>query len=445
MNSKKYCILICNSTPYLEPASESLTYNGFNIDQLMSIVVEKNINFSIFSPRKINFLYKLFEKGGGILANALAKNYARDCRHLVLLNGFQLQEKVTSPISQPSSTEQQQTDAKGIKRALSPNSNQVLLNQTQQQQQQSTPPQAQQVQYGHYSKISDQNVQIMQPRVGSPSMNHWAANTNNNKVPSPLQQQMRVRPRPVQQVLQQQATTAMTPNASLNTNIRSPTVMNQNNNVPTMARTATPSPVTTGIRPQSSNLQLPFNASPHQAAPSPSQSQPSPMGMRAVMSPMSQPNSVPSPLSQTQPQPQFNSPQQITQSNSSQTPVNQTGTINQMQTQGQQQQTTPQQQHPSVGNNIRTKIWNGTIEYVDKQQRITYSLDCSITYQPNSNEPEFKAERWMDKLVMSSWPRTLMNRLSPIFKNSSYQVYFHFQESPGLQVLCKALATASVN
>lgn len=52
---------------------------------------ERQIHFSILSPRKIPDLLKLYEKAGGDLQLAMTKSYAKDCRHLVLLKGYQLQ------------------------------------------------------------------------------------------------------------------------------------------------------------------------------------------------------------------------------------------------------------------------------------------------------------------------------------------------------------------
>lgn len=59
--------------------------------------MQKSINLSIISPRKIPSLYKLFEKAGGDLTASQTKNYAKDPRHLVLLRGYSLKERPISP------------------------------------------------------------------------------------------------------------------------------------------------------------------------------------------------------------------------------------------------------------------------------------------------------------------------------------------------------------
>lgn len=99
----RHCVLICNSPPYSLPAVESISYNGFMIDQLVGLMGERGISLSLFSPKKMPYLFKLYEKAGGDLSAALSKNYAKDRRHLVLLKNFHLQERPLSPqVSQSS-------------------------------------------------------------------------------------------------------------------------------------------------------------------------------------------------------------------------------------------------------------------------------------------------------------------------------------------------------
>lgn len=99
VTTQKYCILICNSPPYNLPALENPPYSGLMVEQLATIMSERQINLSILSPRKIPALFKIYEKAGGDLQLAVNKNYAKDRRHLVLLKGYQLQEHPLSPTS----------------------------------------------------------------------------------------------------------------------------------------------------------------------------------------------------------------------------------------------------------------------------------------------------------------------------------------------------------
>lgn len=110
---QKHCILVCNSPPYLLPVMESQNYAGKTVDQLATILQEKNINLSIISPKKIPPLYKLFEKAGGDLTASQTKNYAKDPRHLVLLNGYQLKERPATPPVASNPTTALPDDAQG--------------------------------------------------------------------------------------------------------------------------------------------------------------------------------------------------------------------------------------------------------------------------------------------------------------------------------------------
>lgn len=79
------------------PVTECYEYEGKNVEQLAAIFLEKNINLSIISPRKIPVLFEIFEKSGGDLGSVSSKNYSKDPRHLVLLKGFSLKERPASP------------------------------------------------------------------------------------------------------------------------------------------------------------------------------------------------------------------------------------------------------------------------------------------------------------------------------------------------------------
>lgn len=426
-NSSKYCILICNSTPYMEPSNENPIYCGYTIEQLMNVMAKKNINFSIFSPRKMKFLYKLFESAGGSLSNALSKNYAKDRRHLVLLNGFHLQEKPMSPTSQPPSTEQDksQQQQQGIKRTLSPSSNTGLTSQqimTRNQQMNSL-----MAGDASHSMITSDNM-TLQSRVGSPSLTHWPGNGNVPPQAARNPNHSTVRAR-----------TGNLPINSQNIN-PSPSPSQLSNFV----SQSSPAPKQSPVNPNNVNLRPSNPIRPQQSfstpqAPSPSQPQPSPLGMRAVPSPIQ--NSTPSPISQPQ---QFIQQQISSNSQPHLTQISQT-TLNVPNMTSSSNSPMPS----GLMNNQRTRIWAGLIEYHDKTPPINsqskYLLECQMTYQPNNNEPDLTADHWPDKLMINTVPKGLVTRLSPIFRTNSYQVNFHFQnESPGLQKLLKAMNSNSV-
>ncbi|XP_059150868.1 mediator of RNA polymerase II transcription subunit 25-like isoform X6 [Physella acuta] len=98
-HTQRHCILICNSPPYHITAEESQDYRGFNSEQLATMMGKRGVNLSIISPRKIPALQKLFNEAcaGDNFHNLPQAHYAIDPRHLVLLKGFQLQERSISP------------------------------------------------------------------------------------------------------------------------------------------------------------------------------------------------------------------------------------------------------------------------------------------------------------------------------------------------------------
>ena len=57
-----------------------LRFVGKTIDDLCVELKDRKVNLSVFAPRKIPFLFKLFEKAGGDLNMAKEKNYAKVCR-----------------------------------------------------------------------------------------------------------------------------------------------------------------------------------------------------------------------------------------------------------------------------------------------------------------------------------------------------------------------------
>lgn len=110
---QNHCILLCNSTPYSMPVTECLQYESKTIEQMAALfqevnnkhdlgtavdvtnncvyfavgILQRNINLSIISPRKIPILIKIFEKADGDVS-VLNKGFSKDPRHLVLLKGY---------------------------------------------------------------------------------------------------------------------------------------------------------------------------------------------------------------------------------------------------------------------------------------------------------------------------------------------------------------------
>ncbi|XP_052692285.1 mediator of RNA polymerase II transcription subunit 25-like isoform X2 [Crassostrea angulata] len=95
---QRHCILVCNSPPYNLPSQEGVRYVGYMADQLASMMAKRGIHLSIISPRKIPALQKLYEESTlPTDMSAPVKDFTTDPRHLVLLHGFQLEERAHSP------------------------------------------------------------------------------------------------------------------------------------------------------------------------------------------------------------------------------------------------------------------------------------------------------------------------------------------------------------
>ncbi|XP_068192631.1 mediator of RNA polymerase II transcription subunit 25 isoform X2 [Antennarius striatus] len=87
----KVCVLLCNSPPYLLPAVESVSYTGCTADNLVKIIRDRGIHFSVVAPRKLPALRALFERaspvGGAVESHP---DYSQDPFHMVLVRGVSL-------------------------------------------------------------------------------------------------------------------------------------------------------------------------------------------------------------------------------------------------------------------------------------------------------------------------------------------------------------------
>ncbi|XP_056263122.1 mediator of RNA polymerase II transcription subunit 25 isoform X2 [Pseudoliparis swirei] len=87
----KVCVLLCNSPPYLLPAVESISYTGCTADNLVKIIRDRGIHFSVVAPRKLPALRSLFERaspvGGAVEPHV---DYSQDPFHMVLVRGIML-------------------------------------------------------------------------------------------------------------------------------------------------------------------------------------------------------------------------------------------------------------------------------------------------------------------------------------------------------------------
>lgn len=102
METSRFIIYIANSPPYELPVEFVPKYVGLKMDEILKKLVESKVKMSIFSPRKIPVLFRLFKEAGGDISKYKEKNFARDPKHLVILNGFELQSlPLIQPAAQP--------------------------------------------------------------------------------------------------------------------------------------------------------------------------------------------------------------------------------------------------------------------------------------------------------------------------------------------------------
>ncbi|XP_070703822.1 mediator of RNA polymerase II transcription subunit 25 isoform X4 [Pempheris klunzingeri] len=87
----KVCVLLCNSPPYLLPAVESVSYTGCTADNLVKIIRDRGIHFSVVAPRKLPALRALFERASPVVgAVEPHPDYSQDPFHMVLVRGISL-------------------------------------------------------------------------------------------------------------------------------------------------------------------------------------------------------------------------------------------------------------------------------------------------------------------------------------------------------------------
>ena len=485
---QKHCILFCNSPPYDLPTVESLTYNGMHLDELVAIMAKRDIKFSVISPRKMSFLFKLFEKAGGDLQSALSRKFAKDRRHMVLLsepNGFNLQERPDSPVhapAQPSVQPQTSTAVtqpqtpQGVKRPSSP-----PVSVTSTRPNSSGPA----VTAGSSPSLPVQVQTQQQIRAPPPPQFNMRAGTRSpltvrGQSPSSQQQPIQNNQQPV---VQQQSPSVLT--ARLMTPPQPPNVqMNPTQNTGPVQRMQAPRPPTAAqIRAQQQQQQT------GQFQPQPGMNRgPSPrMAAQMAQQQQQMQNQQMQPQNQMQPQSQMQSQNQMQPNQVQGMPMSQgmmnnqmLGNNNQMNQQaGQQQQMTAgrdqlqsmlmqqqpqpqvvqqqqpmqpamvhvqqqapqvQQQQPMQGqmrSQQRTIAWTGNIIYEEKTQgpnpqsqiKTPYSLPCQISCFTNAQTgaPEANVSGWPDTLTIQLLPRQMVMKMNTL-KNESIHVGLHFQE-----------------
>ncbi|XP_050304087.1 mediator of RNA polymerase II transcription subunit 25-like isoform X1 [Anthonomus grandis grandis] len=408
---QKHLILICNSPPYMMPVLECQMYSGKNCEQLASILLEKSINLTVISPRKIPPLYKLFEKAGGDLSSSQTKNYAKDPRHLVLLKGYSLKERPVSPPPGSVNNQAQPVSCMPVASMPSPlpgNDSPIHANT-----QLGTPQNPNMIgnnsptvssgmgQSPAYRSPNHPQVgRIMQPNQMGPMgpmglpmpapPGYHAATAGVRpgwQMPPPTQQ-----PRPYMPQVnssQPQVNTTSGGSALIAQLNQPPSIATGGVNVNQFGQINANSPINKILNPQQ-NIQPSMGQNPGQ-------------------------------LPTSMPQVSQNNPVITSQAQSSQPPSQQ------------------------MGARERHTIWHGVLEWIEKpknptdQQKVTKHVPCQVSSTCKDGEPEMKADGWPQKLIMQLMPKQLIGNIGGSYLKNSKSVLFHPSQCEALESLTRVM------
>ncbi|KAL1486569.1 hypothetical protein MTO96_031333, partial [Rhipicephalus appendiculatus] len=412
---QKHCILVCNSPPYRLPTLESPVYAGHSVEQLAAIMAERQVNFSILSPRKIPALYKLYEKAGGDLQTALCKNYAKDRRHMVLLRGYQLQER---PVSPPIAVSEVKVEPTPSPSAVVPHNPRSPA---------TTPA----------------GVGQKRPAGGSP-------------------------PNPREAKMFKQPTSQASPISTMGGSPQQPQLSFQNQGArpgiptppaPHLAAINQPNPPNVTLRPMPDTMNrttqnrspvtiVVSGGPPVSTPPPPTQTSMPLLASQLSNAPMA---SVP---------PQQMRPTHPTPVSCAPGPQMQTGFRGPSMRMGVPPGGGPPgvvgqggnplvgagaQAGPAVNLKERRVVWQGQVEYQDKMPgnpRNVYTLQCSIFATVVNGEPEICADKWPPKLTLQLMPRSMLMNVVLAVKNASRGVVMSFEPGDGLVKLSRFMGSA---
>ena len=500
IETSRFIIYVANSPPYELPIEFVPKYVGLKMDDVLKKMVESKVKMSIFSPRKIPVLFRLFKDAGGDITKFKDKNYARDPKHLVILNGFELQSlpliqptpqaplPSISPILPPISATSAQTPQINVPTTNAANPQppgaKLAVSQSNPTLQQPTVsgnvPSSQPLTNPIGAVISSANPAIPNSMPGTqrPIM----PNQNTRMPVNPVQRG----PRPTQPW--QNPQTGNSPSDILRAQLTSAGgkgaqgVRNQGPR-PAMSPVGGKGSPQSQMKPGQKQLpgkQIPMSQGNKTEADSsvgisPTSSTTSQLPMGGQMSTIGQPrpqNSTLKTLLNTAPVSQrpgapipSNLRQQLTRPGTpNMTPGNRI--INPQGAQlGMQRPTVPVQQpgqnqpggmnpqssgmDQNQGIESRKVIWTGELQWKENSKvepntsrKQEHTVVCSVTSKKDDNGmPEVKPDNWPPKLIMQLIPKTLVQKLGGHFFNHSRSVLFHPQKSESLDILTKVLGT----
>lgn len=429
----QHLVFISNSPTYDIPVLENYKYNGMVLDQLANIVQENNISLSVISQRKIPFLYKLFEKCGGDLKQAQEKNYAKDPRHLVLLRGYSLQERPLTPKPPIPSTSPIIPNVASVAgypvdpRSKTPN---LPLQVT------SSQPEIKQ----EINPVQQPNINMPRPIVqpnmmvgpgGRMAMPNQGAGMV-GQVPNSGIQGAIPQPQPQFSGMRQQGPQAQSlirPGVQQGQQ-QQPGVMPKASMVPG-------GPIQTGTELLRTRLNDKMNAGRGNQQPV------------AVQQPGMQNTTLKGLLDNRTPgQPNATMPNLVSQLNRLPAPMQQPGPgLMPGQPGGVMQAQPGMAMGVQPGAREREVIWKGELEWQEKvkdgpaDQKISHSVNCTVSTSKENGVPEVKPDNWPAKLIMQLIPKSLVQTIGGQYFRNSKSVLFHPNECESLDALTKVMGT----
>jgi len=404
----QHMVFISNSPTYDIPVLENYKFNGMSLDQLAAIIKDNNISVSIISQRKIPFLYKLFEKCGGDLKQAQEKNYAKDPRHLVLLRGYSLQERPLTPKPPPSTSPNIPNVAAVPGYPADPRSKTPNLP----LQVPSSQPDIKQ----EINSTQQPNMNMTRPTMVPNMMNQTGRLPNQpvmNPGPGPINQpqsqfpgmrqpgpQSLIRPGPQPQQ-QSGARPAMVPSVGPQPSQPGPNLLRQALNEKIVR--GNQQQVGVGQNPAMPNTTLKHLLATPQQSGTP---------MPALMNQLNRPVN---PMLPGQP--------------------------------GMQQVQSGMTSGGQPGTREREVIWKGELEWQEKlkegpaDQKISHSVNCTVSTSKENGVPEVKPDNWPAKLIMQLIPKSLVQTIGGQYFRNSKSVLFHPNECESLDALTKVMGT----
>ncbi|KAL1427725.1 hypothetical protein MTO96_017160 [Rhipicephalus appendiculatus] len=469
---QKHCILVCNSPPYRLPTLESPVYAGHSVEQLAAIMAERQVNFSILSPRKIPALYKLYEKAGGDLQTALCKNYAKDRRHMVLLRGYQLQERPVSPPIAVSEVKVEPTPSPSAVVPHNPRSPATTpAGVGQKRPAGGSPPNPREAKMfkqptSQASPISTMGGSPQQPQLSfqnqgarpgipTPPAPHLAAINQ----PNPPNVTLRPMPDTMNRTTQNRSPVTI---GGAGGTVRLPWSQQPPQGVVSPVVSGGP-PVSTPPPPTQTSMPLlasqlsnaPMASVPPQQMrpthPTPVSCAPGPQMQTGFRGPSMRmgvpPGGGPPGVVGQGGNPLVGAGAQVSQQGMPPTgpaapPPQHPGCTAESDAPG---RTPGEPAGPAVNLKERRVVWQGQVEYQDKMPgnpRNVYTLQCSIFATVVNGEPEICADKWPPKLTLQLMPRSMLMNVVLAVKNASRGVVMSFEPGDGLVKLSRFMGSA---